>query len=201
MNLSNWQSLIKKQQFNDLVIQWNQKINLVSRKKNNVYDLIEDSEIFLREIDTDKELKILDLGTGGGFPGIVLAISLPKAKIVLVDSIQKKINAVQDIISKLELTNAIAVCSRAEELVSNYSKLEILGKTEKSFDYIVCRSVALLQDLCKWSEYLIKNGGELITIKGGDIKGEIKSAKKLSIVKDIIIKPYDGRFIIKVIFK
>lgn len=201
MNLSNWQNLIKLQQFNDLVMQWNQKINLVSRKKNNVYDLIEDSEIFLREIDTDKELKILDLGTGGGFPGIVLAINLPKAKIVLVDSIQKKVNAVQDIISKLELTNAIAVCSRAEELVSKYSKLDDLGKIEKSFDCIVCRSVAVLQDLCKWSEHLIKNSGELITIKGGDIKGEIKSAKRLSIVKDIIIKPHNGRFIIKVIFK
>lgn len=201
MNLSNWQNLIKLQQFNDLVMQWNQKINLVSRKKNNVYDLIEDSEIFLREIDTDKELKILDLGTGGGFPGIVLAINLPKAKIVLVDSIQKKVNAVQDIISKLELTNAIAVCSRAEELVSKYSKLDDLGKIEKSFDCIVCRSVAVLQDLCKWSEHLIKNSGELITITGGDIKGEIKSAKRLSIVKDIIIKPHNGRFIIKVIFK
>lgn len=194
-----WQTLVKEEEFNRLLMEWNVKINLVSRKKTSVLDLIADSRLFLKEIDFREGIKILDLGTGGGFPGIVIAIHHPEAGLVLVDSIQKKINVVTDVIKRLELTNAIAICSRAEDLVVKKSPpasepglrtyeggdLGEVRHFEKYFDYVVSRSVAVLQDLCVWSKDLIKPGGKLITVKGGDIAGEIHKTRKLNYIKNV----------------
>lgn len=188
-----WQALVKEEEFNSLLMEWNVKINLVSRKKTSVLDLIADSRLFFGEIDFNlKEgIKILDLGTGGGFPGIVIAIHHPEAELVLVDSIQKKINVVSDVVKRLNLTNVTAICSRAEELVVKKSPpyqggdLGEVRHFEKHFDYVVSRSVAVLQDLCVWSKDLIKPGGKLITVKGGDIAGEIHKTRKLNYIKNV----------------
>ncbi len=177
--MDNWQTLIKEKEFNELLIEWNVKINLISRRKTDVSDLIEDSKLFFGEIDFFDGVKILDLGTGGGFPGIVIAIHHPEAKLTLVDSIQKKINVVTDIIRKMNLTNTETRCTRAEELHDN-------SLYKQQFDYAVARSVAVLQDLCKWSKNLIKPGGKLISVKGGDLKGEIHAARKLRFIKNVI---------------
>jgi len=176
--MDNWQTLIKEKEFNELLIEWNKKINLISRRKTDVSDLIEDSKLFFEHIDFVEGVKILDLGTGGGFPGIVIAIHHPEAKLVLMDSIQKKFNVVTDIVKKMNLTNAETICTRAEELHNN-----LLYKQQ--FDFVVARSVAVLQDLCKWSKDLIKPGGKLISVKGGELKGEIHTAKKLKYIKNI----------------
>ena len=185
MNKSeNWQTIVKEQEFNNLLMEWNAKINLVSRKKNNVFDLIEDSKLFFEAIDFTPGVKILDLGTGGGFPGIIIAINQPQAELVLIDSIQKKIKVVSDIIERMEIKNARAICIRAEDIAS--TKFET-GKYLKYFDYVVSRSVAVLQDLCYWSKPLLKNGGKLVTVKGGDISGEIHKTRKLHYVRNINI--------------
>ncbi len=101
---------VLEKKFNDLVMDWNSKINLVSRQKSNIYDLIDDSKLFLKHIVFQKGLKIMDLGTGGGLPGIVIKIHHPEIHITLVDSIQKKINAVGDITQKLGLENIEIIC-------------------------------------------------------------------------------------------
>lgn len=174
--VNNWEILVKEKEYNDLLIEWNEKINLVSRKKNNIFDLIEDSKFFFEAIDFRPGLRILDIGTGGGIPGIVIAINHPEAELVLVDSIQKKINVVTDIVKRMKLNNVTAYCIRVEELPGEYRHY---------FDYVVARSVTVLQDLCKWAKPLLAKGGRLVTVKGGDITGEIHKTRNLLYVKKV----------------
>lgn len=183
----------KEKLFNDLVIQWNRQINVVSRKKKNVYDLISDSLLFEKAIDFSKSLKIADIGTGAGFPGIVLAIRHPETFFTLIDSIKKKTNALEDIINKLGLSNTEIICKRAEEL---YKKKQYL----KNFDYITARSVAPLDKLCKWSEKIIKDKGTLVTIKGSNISDELKRSSLLPYVSEIKSVNVGERLLISVIF-
>jgi 16S rRNA (guanine527-N7)-methyltransferase len=174
--------------FNDLIIEWNKKINLVSRKKENVYDLIIDSRLFIDYVTDDSF--VLDLGTGGGFPGIVLKIHKPEIKLVLIDSVQKKINAVNDIISKLKLKDIETVWSRAEDLYRS-------EKYNNVFEFVVSRSVAELTDLVKWSSRLLNPAGVLLTLKGTEITDEIDKAHKLNIVKSIECNKHGDRQMIK----
>lgn len=168
----------KEKLFNDLIMSWNEKINIVSRKKENVFDLIEDSKLFLDYIDDESSRNLLDLGTGGGFPGIVIKLYKPNLNVTLVDSVSKKINVVKDIISQLNLEKIRAVASRAEDLgKSNLYK--------NSFDYITARSVAPLEELVKWCADLIKPGATLITLKGSDIDEELKRAGRKLFVENI----------------
>ncbi len=186
-----WQILVREKEYNDLLIEWNEKINLVSRKKNNILDLIEDSKLFFEAIEFTPGVKILDIGTGGGIPGIVIAINHPEAELTLVDSIQKKINVVNDIIKRMKLDNVTAYCSRVEELPDKYKNY---------FDYVAARSVTVLQDLCKWAKPLLRTGGKLVTVKGGDIAGEIHKTRNLLYVKKVRSVEYDERKIITVEF-
>lgn len=214
--MDNWQTLVKEKQFNDLLLEWNKKINLVSRRKADVFDLIEDSKLFFDAIDFKEVLNILDIGTGGGFPGIIIAIHHPGVNLTLIDSIQKKVNVVNDIVKKLELKNVKVICSRAEDLTRADFTLTEGGRstTPRSrglvegrehqfahhFDYVVARSVSVLQDLAKWSKDLLKPGGKLITVKGGDIDGEINKTKKLKYVKEVSVIEKNERKIVVVIF-
>ena len=200
--LEDWQILLREKEFNDLLMEWNGKINLVSRKKGDVMDLIDDSKIFFGKIDFREGIKILDLGTGGGFPGIVIAINHPEAELTLVDSIQKKITVVSDILKKMGLSNATAVCARAEDLVPMEAVTDSTSdsKYKYHFDYIVARSVAVLQDLAAWSRFLIKLGGKLITVKGGEIMGEISATQKLKYVKKVEAEENGERKIVTVTF-
>jgi len=191
---SGWQTLLKEKQFNDLLLEWNKKINLVSRKKSDVFDLIEDSKLFFEAINFTLGVKILDLGTGGGFPGIVIAIHHPEAKLTLMDSIQKKINVVSDIVKKMNLANVNVICARAEEISQKPDH-------KNKYDYVVARSVAVLQDLAKLSKDLLKPLGKLIAVKGGDIKGEISKTKRLIFVNNIKIVNKADRRIITIEFK
>ena len=164
--------------FNDLVMDWNKSLNLVSRRKSDVYDLIEENKLFFKYIDFRKGLRILDLGTGGGFPGILLAIHHPEIMLTLVDSVKKKVKAVKEIIASLGLVNAEAVCSRAEDLGSVYYGM---------YNYVVARSVAPLDKLIRWSHKLAVKGGKLVTIKGGDISKELLLCQKLRFVSKITV--------------
>lgn len=190
---SSWQTAIKEQEFNDLLMEWNSRINLVSRKKRDVLDLIEDSKLFFEKINFEEGIKILDLGTGGGFPGIILAIHHPEIQIILVDSIAKKIKVVDDVIKRLALSSAKAVCSRVEELSA-------LREYNHQFDYVVARSVAVLQDLALWSKDLLKPGGKLVTVKGGEISGEINKTRRLGFVSSVEVFEKDERLIVTVRF-
>jgi 16S rRNA (guanine527-N7)-methyltransferase len=182
-----------EKKFNDLVIDWNSKINLVSRKKSSIYDLIEDSRLFLNYIDFRDGLEVLDLGSGAGLPGVVIKLNHPEVNVTLVDSIRKKSDALRDIVFKLGLEGTDVVNSRGEDLGKH-------PNFKSRFDYIVARSVSTLDNLVRWSKNLVKPGGRLITIKGVDITEEIIRAKRYKYVKNIEINEENGKKILMVQF-
>ncbi len=171
--------------FKTLLLEWNQKINLISRKnEENVWrDHIAISLSILFKIKFLSGQKILDLGTGGGFPGIPLAIMLPECTFLLLDSTRKKITVVQSIVDSLSLPNVNTIWGRAEEL-SNQLHLK------NSFDAVVARSVSNLTNLLDWgfpflksllkkhaaldagTEKVIISTPSLITFKGIEIQEE-----------------------------
>ena len=148
---------------------WNEKVNLISRKDfDNFYEKHVLHSLSVCNLFTFKaNTKIMDLGTGGGFPGVPLAIMCPNVKFYLVDSIAKKTKALEHIVQELDLSNVIVVNQRAEEI-------------DGVFDFIVTRAVAKLDQLHVWSKNKIsaqnnhsfKNG--LICLKGGDLSNELK---------------------------
>ena len=156
---------------------WNSKINVISRKDiENIYVRhILHSLVIAKFIKFRKGTTILDLGTGGGFPGIPLSIIFPDSNFILVDSIKKKLIVVEEVIKELELKNVKYKWSRAENL--NYS-----------YDFLVTRAVAKMPLLVKWSKgkfnktssNQIPNG--IIALKGGDIKDELVDIKEKKIV-------------------
>jgi 16S rRNA (guanine527-N7)-methyltransferase len=165
------------QQFEQLLPlykEWNEKINIISRKDiENLYTHHVLHSLAIAKVVNFKDgAKILDLGTGGGFPGIPLAILYPSVSFYLVDSIGKKIKVVQEIAAALELNNVEAEHIRVENIKN------------RKFDFIVTRAVAQLDQLVKWSRHLINkqqvhalpNG--FLALKGGDVREEIKALGK-----------------------
>lgn len=160
---------------------WNSKINLVSRKdigllyENHVLH----SLAIAKFINFSSNTILLDIGTGGGFPAVPLAIYFPHVKIYALDSIAKKIMAVNDISKQLGLKNLEPVCQRAEQFSSKV-------------DFIVSRATAPFPDLVKWSKNKIlvtqnnsiANG--IICLKGGNLKNEVASFGKRVITEPVI---------------
>lgn len=154
--------------------EWNDKINLISRKDiDNLYENhILHSLSIAKVIQFQSFTHVLDVGTGGGFPGIPLAILFPKSRFHLIDSIQKKIKVVNALIEELELQNVKAEHKRVQQ---------VHGKT---YDFVVSRGVTKLPQLMEWTKKLVtkehyntlKNG--LIVLKGGNLEEEIKAAKR-----------------------
>lgn len=147
---------------------WNSRINVVSRKDIDNIHLhhVLHSLSIAKVISFAKGTTILDVGTGGGFPGIPLAILFPLCKFTLVDSIGKKITVADGVAQSLGLTNVKATKARAEEIVGE-------------FDFIVTRAVAPLPTINGWVQKKIKLGGfnhlsnGIIALKGGDLKEEL----------------------------
>lgn len=158
------------EQLGELYKEWNDKINVISRKDiDNLYPHhILHSLAIARLVSFHPESDVLDLGTGGGLPGIPLAILFPEANFLMVDGTRKKITVTQTIIEEIGLKNAQAKHIRAEEL-------------KQKFDFVVCRAVARLEKLMPWTRMLLKekeihglpNG--LITLKGGSLQEEIEA--------------------------
>jgi 16S rRNA (guanine527-N7)-methyltransferase len=161
----------KMQDLAELVVEWNERINLVSRKDCNVpvvfgrHILPSLAPLGLDDpiIQNDDNQRVADVGTGGGFPGLPLAIAYPNVEFLLVDSVGKKLVAVQDMADKLGLTNVQTQHARAEEMVDKHS----------SFDVCVGRSVAAIPRFCFWTQGLLKQNGNLIYFIGGEIEQEL----------------------------
>ncbi len=157
----------------DVYKEWNDKINVISRKDfDTLYERhVLHSLAIVKFLPFQNGSKILDIGTGGGFPGIPLAIMFPECQFHLVDSIGKKIKVVQEVTAALGLKNVKATHGRAEEVKDKY-------------DFVVSRAVAELELLVKWSQgkiskkqiNAIPNG--LICLKGGDLSEELKAVNQ-----------------------
>lgn len=160
-------------QLDSLYREWNDKINVISRKDiDQLYERhVLHSLSIARFIQFQPATKVLDLGTGGGFPGIPLAILFPDVQFLLVDSINKKITVVREIANALNLQNVMAKHQRGE-------------KVKGKFDFVVSRAVAGTKQLAMWANQKIKvenkhsmdNG--MILLKGGDLEAELKEYKK-----------------------
>jgi len=167
-------------QLETLYAEWNAQINVISRKDfDGFYEHhVLHSLAIAKLISFMAGTKVLDVGTGGGFPGIPLAIMFPEVKFHLVDSIGKKIKVVNAVIEALELKNATAQQIRAEELKDKY-------------DFVVSRAVTRLPEFVQWVQKNIStkqsnpmpNG--ILYLKGGDITAEIKPFKRSVFVKDL----------------
>nr|WP_294894215.1 16S rRNA (guanine(527)-N(7))-methyltransferase RsmG [uncultured Pedobacter sp.] len=155
----------------DLYQTWNSKINVISRKD---IDLLYERHI-LHSLGIAKVVRflpgqnILDVGTGGGFPGIPLAILFPETNFLLVDSIGKKIKVVNEVATAIGLTNLQGVHSRAEQI-------------DQKFDFIVSRAVTQLKDFYPWIRGKFKKGANgnfnngVLYLKGGDLKEELDAS-------------------------
>lgn len=155
----------------DLYSSWNEKINVISRKDIDNFYLhhVLHSLTIATQFEFAKDMEVMDLGCGGGFPGVPLAIFFPDARFHMVDSINKKLTVIKEISAEIGLTNITTQHSRAEDIKN------------RQFDTVVSRAVASLKDLWRWSKPLIrknKNRPEdqpngLICLKGGDLTTEI----------------------------
>lgn len=150
----------------DLYTDWNSKINVISRK--DIDNFYEHHVLHSLAIATQFEFaagsEIMDLGSGGGFPGIPLAIFFPETQFHLVDSINKKLKVVNEVAVAIGLKNVTTQHGRAEEI------------RNRKFDAVVSRAVAPLGSLWAWSKPLLKKGVKpngLICLKGGDLANEI----------------------------
>jgi len=167
---------------------WNERINLISRRDlqnlylHHVLHSLAIAKVFPFEPGT----KILDAGTGGGFPGVPLAIFFPEVDFYLADSIGKKVIAVKSITSDLGLSNTTVLQTRIEEINEKY-------------DFIVCRAVTSLQTMIPWVSMLINEASRhsfcngLICLKGGDITDELKQYRdrvSLFTITDFFYEPY-----------
>ena len=155
----------------NLLIEWNKKMNLTAIIEPNEIILKHfiDSITILKEIDSNS--KIIDVGTGAGFPGIPLSIMNPTLKITLVDSLNKRLIFLQEVIKELGLKNIEIIHARAEELGQN-------KKYRECFDVATSRAVANLSTLSEYLIPLVKIDGKVISMKAGNAQEEIREAQK-----------------------
>lgn len=155
----------------ELLLEWNEKINLTAI--TNPDEII--IKHFIDSITINKyigeKFKVLDIGTGAGFPGIPEKILRPDINVVLADSLNKRINFLNEVIMKLELTSISAIHGRAEEL--GHNKLY-----REAFDVVTSRAVASLNVLLEYMLPFVKKNGICICMKGSNIEDEIENAKK-----------------------
>ena len=159
------EQLIKLDKYYKLLVTWNEKINLTR--------IIEHDDVYLKHfydsltiskvIDLTKDLTLVDVGTGAGLPGMVLKIVYPNLKITLIDSLQKRVNFLNEVIKELELTDIKAIHTRAED-------------HKEKYDIVTSRAVANLKKLSEYCLPIVKDNGYFIPMKA-NVEEEIIEAK------------------------
>lgn len=170
----------KYEEYMKLFLEENSKVNLISKNdekylwEKHVFDSLA-IENFFEKFDTSKIKTILDIGTGGGFPSIPIAITYPHLKVTALDSIAKKIRAVQTIKDKLNIENLEPICTRVENL-------------DAKFDMITSRAVSSLKNICEYALPKLKKGGYFVAYKSRKTPQEIEEATS-------ILKKYNSKIV------
>ena len=196
--LDQWQIPFSEKQQEQLIVYYemlvekNKVMNLTAITEFE--DVLEkhflDSIAVARYVDLTRELSVIDLGTGAGFPGMPLKIMFPNLKITLADSLNKRILFLNEVIDALQLEEVTTVHGRAEDLASDV-------KYREQYDYCVSRAVANLSTLSEYCLPFVKSGGTFISYKSGEIEEELSTAKKAIFllggqVKEVIPFQLDG---------
>lgn len=165
------EQLWKFYRYMELLIEWNEKMNLtaITEPKEIILKHFIDSLTILKEVQKNKIL--VDVGTGAGFPGIPLKIMKEDLKIVLVDSLNKRLLFLKEVINELDLKNIEIIHARAEELGQNKNYRE-------KFELATSRAVANLSTLSEYLIPLVKINGKCIVMKASEVDEEIQQAKK-----------------------
>ena len=170
----------KYEEYMKIFLEENSKVNLISKNdekylwEKHVFDSLA-IENFFEKFDTSKIKTILDIGTGGGFPSIPMAITYPHLKVTALDSIAKKIRAVQTIKDKLNIENLEPICTRVENL-------------DAKFDMITSRAVSSLKNICEYALPKLKKGGYFVAYKSRKTPQEIEEANS-------ILKKYNSKIV------
>ena len=171
-------SLEKKQicqflTYYEILTEWNSFMNLtaITDFSEVVRKHFIDSLLVLKCLDFQNEMSLIDVGTGAGFPGIPLKIMVPHLRITLLDSLQKRITFLEEVINKLELTDIEAIHGRAEDFAKS-------GKLREKYDFCVSRAVSNLSTLSEYCIPFVKVGGIFVAYKSDTIEEELKSADK-----------------------
>lgn len=182
MNIKIHNEKIKKfYMYMNLLLEWNEKINLtaITEPKEIIIKHFIDSIIIANQIK--EKSKIIDIGTGAGFPGIPLKIYNESYEITLLDSLNKRTVFLQEVVSKLNLEKVEIIHGRAEDYAQNI-------KYREQFDYAVSRAVAPMNILLEYLVPYTKVGGNIIAMKGSNAEEEIEKSKKALTKLDTIIK-------------
>ena len=170
----------KYEEYMKIFLEENSKVNLISKNdekylwEKHVFDSLA-IENFFEKFDTSKIKTILDIGTGGGFPSTPIAITYPHLKVTALDSIAKKIRAVQTIKDKLNIENLEPICTRVENL-------------DAKFDMITSRAVSSLKNICEYALPKLKKGGYFVAYKSRKTPQEIEEANS-------ILKKYNSKIV------
>ena len=187
--------MVQLDRFYHLLIEWNKKINLTRIiEENEVYAKhFYDSLTLIKAVDLHKNVTLLDVGSGAGFPGIVLKIVFPNLKITLVDSLLKRIKYLNIDIETLQLKNIEAIHTRIED----YAKKKI------QFDIVTSRAVANMTKLYNYCIAVVKNGGYFIAMKANAEDELSEFLKKYDVnIKEIkFILPYENAHGVLVVIK
>ncbi len=155
----------------DIILEWNEKINVTAIRERSEFmkKNVEDSLAILGRPEFSTALRILDLGTGGGFPGLPLAIAAPEKSFVLMDSVGKKLKVVADAAEQLGLDNVQVIHARAEDLARDNGYRE-------GFDLVVSRAVANMSTLSEYCLPFVRTGGWFVAYKTAEAGEEIRNA-------------------------
>jgi len=187
------EQLKKYEHFYNLVVEWNKKFNLtaITEPRDFAIKHIIDSITFWNEDKLSDVEKIIDVGTGAGFPGIPIKIYKPEIKITLLDSLAKRVKFLMTAIDELDLKNISAVHSRAEDAAHN-------PQFRENFDVAVSRAVAKLNILAEYCMPFVKVKGFFIALKGANIEEELNESKNAvkilggSEIENVSIKLLNG---------
>ena len=160
-------------EYYEILVEWNKVMNLtgITEYQEVVEKHFLDSLSIVKVMDMDQAERVIDIGTGAGFPGIPLKIAFPKLDIVLLDSLNKRIRFLDHVIEELGLEGIRAIHGRAEDYARD-------GKYRERFDLCVSRAVANLSSLSEYCLPYVKVGGRFVSYKSGDIEEEVNDASK-----------------------